>query len=73
MPSLGLQFLASEGRIHRDIKAANILLSSSGVVKLADFGASVTLTETCAKRNTFVGTPYWMAPEILLSDSYDGE
>jgi len=70
---LGLKYLAGEKKIHRDIKAANILLSSSGQVKLADFGASGQLTESMTKCNTFVGSPYWMAPEILTENKYDGK
>lgn len=69
---LGLQFLNGEKKIHRDIKAANILLSKQGAVKLADFGASRELTDTMAKCNTYIGSPYWMAPEVMKSESYDG-
>jgi len=55
---------------HRDIKGANILLTQSGVAKLADFGVS-KITETNSKMQTKVGSPYWMAPEVISSGSYD--
>jgi len=70
---LGLLYLSSEGKIHRDIKAANILLAKSGQVKLADFGATAQLTDTMTKCKTFVGSPYWMAPEIMTESKYDGK
>lgn len=70
---LGLVFLASENRLHRDIKAANILLQNDGQIKLADLGATGQLSHTSPRAATFVGSPYWMAPEILRNDTYDGK
>ncbi|VVC40944.1 Protein kinase domain,Protein kinase-like domain,Protein kinase, ATP binding site [Cinara cedri] len=68
----GLEYLHSLGRIHRDVKAGNILLTENGTVKLADFGSA----STKCPANSFVGTPYWMAPEVILAmdeGQYDGK
>jgi len=67
----GLAYLHNLKLIHRDVKAGNILLNHKGQAKLADFGVSAQLAATISKRCTVIGTPYWMAPEVLRENQYD--
>lgn len=66
-----LKFIHDMKRVHRDIKVDNVLLSSNGDVKLADFGAAVQLTFQRLKRSTMTGTPYYMSPEVINGQQYD--
>ena len=70
---LGLEYLHGVANVcHRDIKCGNVLMTNDGHVKLADFGVSAELTNTLNKRKTVVGSPFWMAPEVIRESHYDG-
>lgn len=66
----GLSHLHRSKVIHRDLKAGNVLLTMDGGVKLADFGVSAKNKHTMQKHDTFIGTPYWMAPELVLCETF---
>jgi len=70
---LGLEYLHGVANVcHRDIKCGNVLLTNDGHVKLADFGVAAELSNTLNKRKTVVGSPFWMAPEVIEESHYDG-
>ena len=64
----GLAYLHANNVIHRDVKGQNILMTDNGEVRLIDFGVSAQMRDKFAQRNTFIGTPYWMAPEVIACD-----
>lgn len=69
----GLEYIHSCHRLHRDIKSDNVLIGGDGSIKIADFGYAAQLTKGKTKRNTIVGTPYWMAPELIRGCDYDNK
>ena len=70
---MALAFMHRQHRMHRDIKSDNVLVDYNGVVKVADFGFAINLTEEETKRTSVVGTPYWMAPELIRGAEYDAK
>lgn len=70
---LGLSYLHGRKYLHRDIKSANILLTREGQAKIADFGVSAQLSTIHSKRVTAIGAPFWMAPEVIKEEEYDGK
>lgn len=66
-----LNYLHANKLLHRDVKCSNVLLTESGAVKVADFGVCTKLSDAVSKRNTIIGTPFWMAPEVIREESYD--
>eukprot|EP00466_Bigelowiella_natans_P010070 jgi/Bigna1/80102/fgenesh1_pg.67_\ len=69
---MGLEYLHLKGVVHRDLKCANVLITTDGVCKLADFGVSKQIKDDCQNNalQTAIGSPYWMAPEVILEDGY---
>lgn len=70
---MALAFMHREYRLHRDIKSDNVLINFEGEVKVADFGFAINLTSEQSKRTSVVGTPYWMAPELIRGLEYDSK
>lgn len=70
---MALAFMHREFRLHRDIKSDNVLINYEGEVKIADFGFAINLTSEQVKRTSVVGTPYWMAPELIRGQEYDSK
>ncbi|CAG8521525.1 15025_t:CDS:10, partial [Cetraspora pellucida] len=68
-----LTYLHGQRRIHRDVRSDNVLLNARGDIKLTDFGHAVQLTDTEPHRKSFIGTPYWMAPEVIKTLPYDAK
>ncbi|NXO88184.1 PAK2 kinase, partial [Sitta europaea] len=66
----GLHFLHARQVIHRDVKSCNVLVAMDGSVKLADFGLCAQLSAERSKRSSCVGTPCWMAPEVVRGEAY---
>ena len=69
----GVDYLHSNKLIHRDIKAANILLDENGDAKIADFGVSAQLMTTFGNKESFIGTPFWMSPEVIAKNKYNSK
>ncbi|CAR24473.1 putative serine/threonine protein kinase KIC1 [Lachancea thermotolerans CBS 6340] len=67
---IALMHIHKDGVIHRDIKAANVLITNDGHIKLCDFGVAAQLSQTKIRRQTMAGTPYWMAPEVIMEGVY---
>lgn len=68
---LGLKYMHNSKKIHRDVKAGNILINKEGNVKLADFGVSAELINTLGYIESFIGTPFWMSPEVISHITYN--